>query len=45
MKLSETINRLCSGKLDLKEYVHGLYERIESTEPEIQALIPGTYEN
>ena len=44
MKLSEIITKLCSGKLDLKEYVDSLFERIESKEPEIQALITGTYE-
>jgi len=44
MKLSEIITNLGSGKLNLKEYVDSLFKRIESKEPEIQALIPGTYE-
>ena len=44
MKLIEIITNLGSGKLDLKDYVDSLFKRIESKEPEIKALIPGTYE-
>jgi len=44
MKLNEIITGLCSGKLDLKEYADSLFQKIESRESEIKAIIPDTCE-
>ena len=44
MVLKEIISRLVSGELDLKDYIDSLFQQIETREPGIQALIPGTYQ-
>ena len=44
MTFERIITHLRSGELDLVEYVNTLCDRIEEKEPEIQAIIPGTYD-
>ncbi len=44
MTVSETIANLRSGKLDLIEFINRCADRIESREPDIRAIVPGTFD-
>ena len=44
MTLSETIADLKSGQADLIEFINTCCDRIESREPDIQAIISGTFD-
>ncbi len=40
----ETLHELRTGKIDLHMYLNDLYDLIEAKEKEIQALVPGTFD-
>ena len=44
MTTLEKITKIRSGKIDLLEYLSNLCDRIESEDPKIHALVPGTFE-
>ena len=44
MKISDRLKQFRSGKLDVCEYVKAVCNEIESKEPQIQAMVPGTFD-
>ena len=44
MTFSDIVSKLNTGELDLWEYLNDLCDRIDSKEPQIEAIVPGTYD-